>query len=97
MSGPGGLPDFAAAARAQADGLSIIALPAADPSGEHSRLVASLATGTSVTIPQYNVDAVVTEYGIAMLRGVDRKNRAKRMIDIAHPNHRERLEQAFFS
>lgn len=97
MSGPGGLPDFAAAARAQADGLSIIALPAADPSGEHSRLVASLATGTSITIPQYNVDAVVTEYGIAMLRGVDRKTRAKRMIDIAHPHHRERLEQAFFS
>lgn len=96
LSGPGGLPDFAAAARAQADGLSIIALPAADPKGEISRLVAKLPAGTPVSVPQYNVDVLITEFGIAHLRGADLKTRAKRIIDIAHPNHRASLEEAFF-
>ncbi|WP_286696026.1 acetyl-CoA hydrolase/transferase family protein [Spongiibacter sp. UBA1325] len=95
VSGPGGLPDFAAAASRDPEGLSIIALPATDPSGEISRIVAQLPQGSRVTVPQYHVDVVVTEYGSALLREADLKTRAKRLIDIAAPEHREQLQQQF--
>lgn len=91
VSGPGGLPDFAAGAAQQGNGLSIVALPSTDPKGAISRIVARFTLGTPATIPQYNVDAVVTEYGIAMLRGVDQRTRARRLLDIAHPHHRDAI------
>ncbi|WP_428312947.1 acetyl-CoA hydrolase/transferase family protein [Hydrocarboniphaga sp.] len=94
VSGPGGLPDFAQAAHRQADGLSIIALPASDPAGRVSRIVAQLAAGTPVTVPQHDVDVVVTEYGIAHLRGVALDERMQRLIGIAHPHHRDALRSA---
>ncbi len=95
VSGRGGLPDFAAGARAQQLGCSIIALPAADPSGEQSRIVAQLAVGSAISVPQYLVDVVVTEYGCAHLRGADFITRGRRLIEIAHPNHRDRLAAEF--
>lgn len=95
VSGPGGLPDFAAGARAQHDGCSIIALPAADPTGEQSRIVARLDSGVPVSVPQYLVDVVVTEYGSAYLRGADMVTRAERLVAIAHPDHRDRLFAEF--
>lgn len=92
ISGPGGLPDFAHAARRNGEGLSVIALPSSDPSGRVSRLVPQLASGTPVTVPQHDVDAVVTEYGVAMLRGLPLDERMQRLTAIAHPDHRARLQ-----
>jgi len=94
LSGPGGLPDFAHAAHRCVDGLSIIALPASDPSGRQSRIVPRFAAGTPVSVPQHDVDAVVTEYGVAHLRGLAIDERMQRLIAIAHPDHREALAQA---
>jgi acyl-CoA hydrolase len=91
LSGPGGLPDFASAARQQQDGLSIIALPAADPRARQSRIVNQLTVNSPVTVPQYNVDVVVSEFGSAFLRDANIASRASRLINIAHPDHREQL------
>ena len=94
VSGPGGLPDFAHAAHADAEGLSIIALNATDGAGRTSRIVARLAPGVPVTVPQHDVDVVVTEYGAALLRGQPLDERARRLCAIAHPDHRPALEAA---
>ena len=94
VSGPGGLPDFARAAHLDPEGLSIIALNATDGTGEISRIVAQLPPGTPVSVPQHDVDAVVTEFGVAMLRGQPLDERARRLCAIAHPGHRPALEAA---
>jgi acyl-CoA hydrolase len=94
VSGPGGLPDFARAAHLNRDGLSIIALNATDGSGARTRIVARLGAGTPVSVPQHDVDAVVTEFGVALLRGQPLDERARRMCAIAHPDHHEMLKQA---
>jgi acyl-CoA hydrolase len=94
VSGPGGLPDFAHAAHRHADGMSIIALNATDGSAATSRIVPHFAAGTPVTVPQHDVDAVVTEYGVAMLRGQPMDERARRLCAVAHPTHRPGLERA---
>jgi acyl-CoA hydrolase len=93
VSGPGGLPDFAAAAHRSAEGLSIIALPSTDPKGRLSRIVARLAAGTPVAAPSHDVDAVVTEFGVARLRGASSDQRVERLIAIAHPDFREALRR----
>lgn len=93
VSGPGGLPDFAAAAHRSADGLSIIALPATDPKGKVSRIVARFAAGTPVAAPSHDVDAVVTEFGVARLRGASSDQRVERLIAIAHPDFRDGLRR----
>jgi acyl-CoA hydrolase len=90
VSGPGGLPDFAHAAHRDPEGLSIIALQATD-GGTTSRIVAHLPPGAPVSVPQYAVDVVVTEYGAAMLRGQPLDERARRLCAIAHPDHRAAL------
>jgi acyl-CoA hydrolase len=94
LSGPGGLPDFAHAAHLNSDGLSIIALNATDGSGARSRIVPRLAAGTPVTVPQHDVDVIVTEYGAALLRGQPLDERMRRLCAIAHPQHRPALQQA---
>jgi acyl-CoA hydrolase len=94
ISGPGGLPDFARAAHLDSEGLSIIALNATGHRAATSRIVPRLAPGTPVSVPQHDVDAVVTEYGVAMLRGQSLHERAHRLCAIAHPDHRRTLQQA---
>ncbi len=94
VSGPGGLPDFAHAARVAPEGLSIIALNATDGTGETSRIVARLSAGTPVSVPQHDVDVVATEFGAAQLRGQPLDERARRLCAIAHPRHRPALELA---
>jgi acyl-CoA hydrolase len=66
-------------------------LNATDGSGTTSRIVSQLAAGTPVTVPQHDVDAVVTEFGVAMLRGQPLDERARRLCAIAHPAHRSTL------
>ncbi|MEY4138371.1 MAG: hypothetical protein RLZZ371_553 [Pseudomonadota bacterium] len=86
----GGLVDFVRAGNASPGGRSILAFPSTTPDGKHSRIVASLA-GRPVTIPRSELDMVVTEFGVAQLKGCGLRERARRLIAIAHPDHRESL------
>jgi acyl-CoA hydrolase len=89
----GGQGAFARAAITSANGRSIIALPSTAKRGAVSRLVVRLADGV-VSTPRSDADVIVTEYGVADLRGQSTHERAKRLIAIAHPDHREQLERA---
>jgi len=89
----GGQVDFVRAGAAAPGGRSIIAFPSATPDGKHSRIVASLH-GRPVTTARSDVDVIVTEYGAAQLRGCPLRERARRLIAIAHPDHRESLQRA---
>ncbi|MCB2049859.1 MAG: hypothetical protein KDE63_00380 [Novosphingobium sp.] len=93
MSGPGGASDFARGARASKGGLRIIALPST--AKETSRIVAPGEGIGPVSLSRFDIDAVVTEHGIADLRGLDHDQRAKAMIAIAGPDHREALAAAW--
>ena len=87
----GGLPDFVRGAIASNGGRSIIALPSTTPDGKHSRIVAILA-GRPISVPRGDIDLVVTEYGVADLRGRSFSERAERLRAIAHPDFRDRLQ-----
>jgi acyl-CoA hydrolase len=89
-SGLGGAPDFARAARRSPGGRAILALPATAAKGTVSRIVARLDVPT-VSIPRDDTDLVVTEHGVADLRGATLDGRAEALIAIAAPEHRERL------
>jgi len=86
----GGQLDFVRGGVASPGGRSIIALPSTTPDGKHSRIVASLG-GNPVTTPRSDVDVIVTEHGAAHLRGCSLAERARRLVAIAHPEHRESL------
>lgn len=87
----GGLGDFVRGAMLSEGGRSVFALPATDRSGRRSRIVASLEDGV-VTVPRSDVDVVVTEFGVAELRGCSIGERGARLTRIAHPDHRADLE-----
>ena len=89
----GGHVDYVRAGTAALNGRSIIALPSSAANGAISRIVFRLADSVTTTL-RTDVDAIVTEYGIAELRGCSLRERARRMIEVAHPNHRERLERS---
>jgi acyl-CoA hydrolase len=88
IGGVGGLVDFARGGRAAPGGRAIIALPSTAAGGTVSRIVPRVAT---VTLAHSDVDVVVTEHGVADLRGVTLRQRAERMIAIADPAFRENL------
>ncbi len=92
VSARGGLPDFAAAAHRSRGGLSIIALPATG--NGRSRIVPRLSSDVPVSVAGHDVDAVVTEYGVADLRGKDAEARARAIICIAAPGARQALQAA---
>jgi acyl-CoA hydrolase len=85
--------DFIRAANRAAQGRSIIALQSTDRERTRSRIVAMLADGI-VTTPRAEADLVVTEYGIAELRGRTLAERARALIAVADPAFRAELEQA---
>ena len=62
--------------------------------GDLSRIVPQLAPGDAVTTPKNTVDMVVTEYGIAELRGRTIRERARALISVAHPTFRDELERS---
>jgi acetyl-CoA hydrolase len=88
----GGAVDFSSAGVRSRSGRAIIGLPSTARQGAISRIVARL--GGPVTIPRSDADTVITEYGIAELRGQPLGERARRLIAIAHPAFREHLEAA---
>lgn len=89
-SSSGGQTDFARGAMYSADGQAFLVLHATTSSGQ-SRINVALSPGSVVTTLKNTVDHVVTEYGVASLRGRSLSERARALIRIAHPQHRERL------
>jgi acyl-CoA hydrolase len=87
VAGIGGHADFCAAAAHSAGGLSVIALRSTTRRGA-STIVAAVDV---VSTPRCDVEVVVTEHGVADLRGVDDAERARRIIAVAAPEHRPRL------
>jgi acyl-CoA hydrolase len=94
-SGVGGQMDFIRGASLSEGGKAIIALPSVTNKGI-SRIVPSLKVGAGVVTTRAHVHYIITEYGIANLYGKTIKQRAKALVDIAHPDHRETLEREFF-
>jgi len=94
FSGIGGQMDFMRGASLSEDGKPIIALPSTTSKG-FSRIVPFLKEGAGVVTTRGHVHWVVTEYGIVNLFGKSLKQRARALIEIAHPDHRETLERAF--
>lgn len=91
-SGVGGQMDFIRGASLSVGGKAIIALPSATSRGE-TRIVPYLKQGAGVVTTRAHVHYVVTEYGVANLYGKNLRQRAKMLIGIAHPDHREALER----
>jgi acetyl-CoA hydrolase len=89
----GGQGAFARAGISSANGRSIIALPSTARGDTISRIVARLADDV-VSTPRADADLIVTEHGVADLRGQALGERVRRMIAIAHPDHRDALEHA---
>jgi acyl-CoA hydrolase len=100
FSGTGGQADTAIGAQNSQGGKSIIALYSTTDiktgDGERktiSKIVPTLTVGAAVSLSRNDVDFVVTEYGVAALRGTSVRERVKRLIDIAHPSFREQLKE----
>ncbi|WP_409013595.1 acetyl-CoA hydrolase/transferase family protein [Dyadobacter sp. CY312] len=93
-SGIGGQMDFIHGASLSEGGKPIIALPSVTSKGE-SRIVPFLREGAGVVTTRGHIHWVVTEYGMVDLFGKSLKQRARELISIAHPDHREALEKAF--
>lgn len=91
MSGAGGLVDFLRGARLANNGRAIIALQSTAKGGTVSRIVPQLDKGASVSIARGDAEIVVTETGIADLRGLGIDARAEALIEIAAPNFRAEL------
>ncbi len=95
ISGAGGAPDFARAARLSAGGRSIVALNATHHAGKGSRIVPCLDSNAVTTISRIDVDHVVTEYGAANLAGASVHERAQAIISVAAPDFREELSRSW--
>jgi len=94
-SGVGGQIDFIRGASLSEGGKAIIALPSTTKKGVN-KIVPYLKQGAGVVTTRAHAHYVVTEYGVANLYGKTLKQRAKSLIDIAHPNHREQIEREYF-
>nr|WP_315141608.1 acetyl-CoA hydrolase/transferase C-terminal domain-containing protein [uncultured Flavobacterium sp.] len=94
-SGVGGQMDFVRGASLSEGGKAIIALPSVTKNGA-SRIVPFLKQGAGVVSTRSHVQYIITENGIADLYGKTLKDRAMEMIKIAHPNHQEWIDKAYF-
>jgi acyl-CoA hydrolase len=90
-SGVGGQMDFVRGAALADEGRAIIALPSTAGDGGISRIVPALREGAGVVTTRAHVRTVVTEWGVAELFGRSLRERAKALIAIAHPDHRDEL------
>jgi acetyl-CoA hydrolase len=93
-SGFGGQVDFMRGARRSRGGKPIIALPSTAKDGKVSRIVDALPEGSGVVTSRADVQYVVTEYGVANLFGKSLRERARALIECAHPDFREDLRCA---
>lgn len=95
FSGVGGQVDFVRGVSMAEGGKSIIATPSTAAGGKVSRIVPFLAHGAAVSTSRNDVDYIVTEYGIAPLKGLTLRQRALNLISVAHPDFREALMEEF--
>ena len=93
FSGVGGQMDFIRGASLSPGGKPIIAMPTLTSKGE-TKIVPLLKPGAGIVTTRAHVHYIVTEFGIANLYGKNLEERAKALIDISHPDHRESLERA---
>ena len=90
---PGGLPDFVRGALASEGGRSIVAVRARTGPGHSNGIVPLLDSPSAATVPGNDADVLITEFGVAELRGLTFDERAKAVIAIAAPEDREHLER----
>lgn len=95
FSGVGGQHDFMYGGNMCPTGKTFIALPSRTNKGD-SKIVATLTPGGGVVTPRALMQHVVTEFGVAELKGKSLKERAKALIAISHPSVRETLEKAAY-
>ena len=95
ISGVGGQIDFVRGANMSKGGRAIMAMPSTTGKGKISKIVPFLDQGSAVTTSRNDVNYVITEYGIAQLRGKNLRQRAAALIEIAHPDFREELRAEF--
>ena len=93
FSGTGGQLDTHRGAQLSAGGRGIIALRSTAKDGQISTIVPMLAEGAEVTVPSQDVDTIVTEYGVAELRGRCVRDRMEALVKIAHPDFRDWLRE----
>ena len=93
MSQAGGQIPFVFGATLSKGGRAITCLPSTAQGGKVSRIVPTLPQGTVVTIQRNLADLIVTEYGVARLKGKTLRQRAQELINIAHPDFREELKR----
>jgi len=87
--------DFMRAAAGAPGGQSLVALTATAKGGALSRIVPTLAAGTPATALRTDTDVVVTEFGVAELKGKSLEARAAALMAVAAPAHREALAAAW--
>jgi acyl-CoA hydrolase len=92
-SSSGGQADFARGAMWSPEGRAFIVLPSTAAGGTVSRIRATLTPGSMVTTLKNTVDHIVTEFGVADMRGRSIRQRARALIDVAHPDFRDELER----
>ena len=95
FSGTGGQVDFIRGTSFSKNGRSIIVIPSTARKGKISRIVPILDEGAAITTSRNDVDYVITEYGIAKLKGKTLRERGKELINIAHPDFREELYEKY--
>ncbi len=93
VSGTGGQLAFAIGAALSKGGRNITVLPSTAQGGKVSRIVLQLESGTVVTVPRTLADIVVTEHGIARLKGKTQRQRAEELINVARPDFRTELRE----
>lgn len=93
-SGTGGQVDFVRAANRSRGGKAFIVLPSTAKDDSITRIVPTLTPGTHVTTGKNDINYVVTEFGVAQLRGKSAKQRAQELISISHPDFRSELTEA---
>lgn len=95
ISGIGGQMDFVRGANLSKGGRSIIALHSSTRDLSESKIVPTITIGGPVTTGRCDVNYIVTEYGVAQLRGQTLRERAKRLIAVAHPKFRPELSEEY--
>lgn len=95
FSGVGGQVDYVRGASMAKGGKSIIAMPSTASKGKISRIVPFIDKGSAITTSRNDVNYIVTEYGVANLKGKTLRERAKALINISHPDFREELNKEY--
>ena len=95
ISGVGGQMDFVRGANLSRGGRAVMALPSTAGGGKISKIVPFIDQGSAVTTTRNDVGYVVTEYGIAQLKGKTLRQRAEALIEIAHPHFRDALREEY--